>query len=230
MNGAAAAIAAYHERIAADPAAARELFAESRLPTLVQYDPSARFFETHEGTLLFTGDGGVPLVRYHIADEGGLIPHAAMLDFCRDHGFDPLAGLDPAREAVPLPFVYVFGRSLFTVSFFGANVYPENVIVALERPDVIGWVTGKFVLSVVADEDQERRLSVVVELAPDAAGTQQRALLLADAVRAELRRLNSEFAHYVPDAYQTPLVELRPAGDPEHFPPGVKHRYTRAST
>jgi len=215
--------------LAADPAAARELFAESRLPTLVQYDPSARFFETHEGTLLFTGDGGVPLVRYHIADEGGLIPHAAMLDFCRDHGFDPLAGLDPAREAVPLPFVYVFGRSLFTVSFFGANVYPENVTVALERPEVSGWVTGKFVLSVVADEDQERRLSVVVELAPDAAGTQQRALLLADAVRAELRRLNSEFAHYVPDAYQTPLVELRPAGDPEHFPPGVKHRYTRAS-
>ena len=216
--------------LAADPVAARELFGESRLPTLVQYDPAARYFETHEGTLLFTGDGGVPLVRYHIADEGGLVPHAAMLDFCRDHGFDPLAGLDPAREAVALPFVYVFGRSLLTVSFFGANVYPENVTVALERPDVSGWVTGKFVLSVTADADQERRLSVVVELAPGTVATSQRALLLADAVRTELRRLNSEFAHYVPDAYQTPLVSLRQAGDPEYFPPGVKHRYTRPST
>jgi phenylacetate-CoA ligase len=216
--------------LAAEPAAARELFGESRLPTLVQYDPAARFFETHDGTLLFTGDGGVPLIRYHIADEGGLIPYAAMLDFCTDHGFDPLAGLDPERETAALPFVYVFGRSMFTVSFFGANVYPENVTVALERPEISGWVTGKFVLSVVSAADEDRRMSVVVELAPGASAAPRSAGLLADAVRTELLRLNSEFAHYVPAAYQTPIVELRPTGDPEHFPPGVKHRYTRPST
>ena len=48
--------------------------------------------------------------------------------------------------------------------------------------------------------------------------------------RAELRRLNSEFAHYVPDAAQLPHVEVRPFGDPEYFPPGVKHRYTRPAS
>jgi phenylacetate-CoA ligase len=216
--------------LAAEPTAARELFGESRLPTLVQYDPTVRYFETHEGTLLFTGDGGVPLVRYHIADEGGLVPYETMLDFCTGHGFDPLAGLDERREATALPFVYVFGRSLFTVSFFGANVYPENVTVALERPEVSGWVTGKFVLSVVSTTDEERRMSVVVELAPGASPPPHGKRLLADAVRTELLRLNSEFANYVPAAYQSPTVELRPAGDPEHFPPGVKHRYTRPST
>jgi phenylacetate-CoA ligase len=42
-----------------------------------------------------------------------------MLDFCARDGFDPLTA---AGEGVhPLPFVFVFGRSLFTVSFFGAN-------------------------------------------------------------------------------------------------------------
>jgi phenylacetate-CoA ligase len=45
-------------------------------------------------------------------------------------------------------------------------------------------------------------------------------------VLAQLRRLNSEFAHYVPAAYQRPRVTLRPTGDPEWFPPGVKHQYT----
>jgi phenylacetate-CoA ligase len=40
-------------------------------------------------------------------------------------------------------------------------------------------------------------------------------------------RLNSEFAHYVPSEYQVPQVELAPMGDPEYFPIGVKHRYTR---
>jgi phenylacetate-CoA ligase len=51
--------------------------------------------------------------------------------------------------------------------------------------------------------------------------------VLAESIRTELLRLNSEFAHYVPEEYQTPLIELREAGDPQYFPPGAKHRYTR---
>ena len=79
--------------LAARPQAAQELFGEARLPTLVQYDPGSRFFETHDGTLLFSADSGVPLVRYHIADEGGLIGYQDMLAFCGRHGFDPMAEL-----------------------------------------------------------------------------------------------------------------------------------------
>jgi phenylacetate-CoA ligase len=53
--------------------------------------------------------------------------------------------------------------------------------------------------------------------------------MISAAVAAELRRLNSEFAHYVPADRHLPKVTLRPAGDPQWFPPGVKHRYTRPS-
>ena len=107
--------------------------ATSRLPTLVQYDPASRFFEVHDGTLLFSGDSGVPLIRYHIADEGGARRRTTTCSpSARDHGFDPLP--ERRRSERQLPFVYVFGRSLFTVSFFGANVYPENVTVGLEQP------------------------------------------------------------------------------------------------
>jgi phenylacetate-CoA ligase len=207
--------------LAERPDAARELFGDSRLPTLVQYDPVARYFETHAGTLLFTGDNGVPLIRYHIADEGGLVPYREMIDYCAGLGFAPVPGPE-------LPFVYVFGRSLFVVSFFGANVYPENVTVGLERPGVSDAVTGKFVLQVIEDEDRDRHLSVVVELAPGVAPDPGLRDALAASIRAELLRLNSEFANYVPPTAQTPLVRLRPTGDPDYFPPGVKHRYTRA--
>jgi phenylacetate-CoA ligase len=206
--------------LARTPDAARDLFGEARLPTLVQYDPATRYFEAHEGTLLFTADGTVPLVRYHIADEGGLVGYEEMLAFCVARGFEPFAG-------PRLPFAYVFGRSLFTVSFFGANIYPENVTIGLERPEVCDWVTGKFVLRVVEDADRDRHLGVVVELAPGEHPDPDRARVLAVSIRAELLRLNSEFANYVPAVYQTPQVELREAGDPEYFPPGVKHRYTR---
>ena len=205
--------------LAGRPDLARELFGDSRLPTLVQYDPASRFFEEHEGTLLFSGDNGVPLIRYHIADNGGVLSNAELLDFCSRNGFTPPDGDD-------LPFVYVFGRSLFTVSYFGANIYPENVTVGLEQPGISGWVTGKFVLETVSDSDEDVRLRVTVELAPGRSGSVEE---VAVAIRDQVVRLNSEFAHYVPVERQLPEVVLKPAGDPEHFPVGVKHRYTRSS-
>lgn len=215
---------------AGNPEAARALFGESRLPTLVQYDPLSRFFEVHEGTLVVTGDNGVPLLRYHIADQGGIISHADMLRFVREWQENPLAELEVQNQhgAPPLPFVYLFGRADFTVSYFGANIYPENVTVGLEQPQITDWVTGKFVLEVKEDADQNKRLAVTVELLPDISATPDMHSTIADSIHAQLLRLNSEFAHYVPAHYQCPEVTLLPAGDGSYFPAGVKHRYTRA--
>ncbi len=209
--------------------AARELFGESRLPTLVQYDPRVRFFEVRDGTLLFSGDNGVPLVRYHIADSGGLIAYDEMLAVMLQLGFDPVAEVRRTsdRGVRPLPFAYVFGRADFTISYFGANVYPENVTVGLEQPPVDQWVTGKFVMQAREDSDRNRYLSIVVELAPRVSADAARVAAIAESVLRHLLRLNSEFAHYVPRERQLPRIELRPPGDPAYFPIGVKHRYTR---
>lgn len=214
--------------LAATPEAARALFGEARLPTLAQYDPLSRAFECHDGALSFSGTNGVPLVRYNILDRGGIVPYRELLAFLAGYGFDPLAALGAgARGARDMPFVFVFGRSDFTVSYFGANIYPENVTVGLEQPAVSGFVTGKFVLEAVEDEDRDRHLAIAVELAPGEAADDGRREAVADAILAELLRLNSEFAAYVPAEARRPRVELRPFGDPEQFPAGVKHRYTR---
>jgi phenylacetate-CoA ligase len=232
--------------LAENPDAARALFGESRLPTLVQYDPCSRFFEVEDGALLFSGDNGVPLVRYDILDTGGIISYNAMLEFLAEWGFNPIAALQhespnselrtqnsplptphSPRGIHQLPFVYVFGRSNFTVSYFGANIYPENVTVGLEQPGIQEWVTGKFVLQVKEDADKNRFLSVVVELAPGVEGSEALREAIASSILSQLLRLNSEFANYVPAEYQTPQVTLAPMGDFEYFPIGVKHRYTR---
>lgn len=219
--------------LANHPEVARELFGESRLPTLVQYDPHIRFFEVQEGTLLFSGDNGIPLVRYHISDNGGIIAYDEMLRFLIAKGFDPMRDLKTIsqndRGIRSLPFVYVFGRSHFTVSYFGANIYPENVTVGLEQSPICEWVTGKFVMQVQEDSDRNEFLSITVELAPDVEDSEEKTRAIADSMLFHLQRLNSEFANYVPAAYQVPKVELKPTGDPEYFPVGVKHRYTRRS-
>jgi phenylacetate-CoA ligase len=210
------------------PELARALFGEARLPTLVQYDPHARFFEVHEGTLLFSCDGPAPLVRYHLSDRGGLYEHEAMLEALRAHGVDPFEELDrDDRTRVGLPFVYVFGRAHNAVSFYGANVFPEMVSVGLEQAEVADRVTGKFVMSVREDADRNAEFWLIVELVPDAAPDDVLAAAIADAVGRHVARLSSEYGAYVPLDRRAPRVELRPAGDPEYFPVGVKHRWTR---
>jgi phenylacetate-CoA ligase len=213
--------------LAQTPEAAKALFGESRLPTLVQYDPVNRFFEVQDGQLLFSGNNGVPLIRYNILDTGGIITYDAMLEFLANWGFNPLETLKSSRGINQLPFVYVFGRSNFTVSYFGANIYPENVTVGLEQTVIQEWVTGKFVLQVKEDADKNRFLSVVVELAPGVEDSEDKRQAIANSILTQLLRLNSEFANYVPPEYQIPQVALASMGDREYFPIGVKHRYTR---
>ncbi|BAT51228.1 hypothetical protein NOS3756_01500 [Nostoc sp. NIES-3756] len=213
--------------LAQTPEAAKALFGESRLPTLVQYDPVNRFFEVQDGQLLFSGNNGVPLIRYNILDTGGIITYDAMLEFLANWGFNPLETLKSSRGINQLPFVYVFGRSNFTVSYFGANIYPENVTVGLEQTVIQEWVTGKFVLQVKEDTDKNRFLSVVVELAPGVEDSEDKRQAIANSILTQLLRLNSEFANYVPPEYQIPQVALASMGDHEYFPIGVKHRYTR---
>ena len=95
-----------------------------------------------------------------------MVAHEDMLAFCAVHGFDARPACPPDVAVPAAPFVYVFGRSLSTVSVFGANVYPENVAVALERPgslEELGTISGigetklathgEGVLAAVAGED-----------------------------------------------------------------------------
>jgi phenylacetate-CoA ligase len=218
--------------LATRPDLAHTLFGEPRLPSLLQYDPAARYFEQVDGELVFTAAMGTPLIRYNIHDTGGVLSSADVLARCQHAGYDPLAELAAAGYSGPapaLPFVYVFGRSDFTISFYGANIYPENVKAGLEDAYVRDRVTGKFVMYVTHDAAQQERLRIHIELvpglAPDAAP--DLASTLATLIPEHIRRQNSEFAHYVSPEAQTPAIVLHPAGDPAWFAPGLKHRYTR---
>jgi phenylacetate-CoA ligase len=212
------------------PDAALALFGQERLPTLVQYDPFSRYFEEHEKTLVFSGENGVPLVRYHISDNGGVHGYRSLIERLHDFGFD--AEAETRRHGVrgihKLPFAYVFGRSHFAVSFYGANVFPDTVSIALEQPETRAGVTGKFVLEVREDAARDQELWIAVERsAAGGPADDELAAAVADAVVRVLLRLNSEFSNYVPAEKRRPKITVWPQGHPEYFPVGVKHRYAR---
>jgi len=215
--------------LANHPDAARQLFGESRLPTLVQYDPASRFFETHEGTLVVSAENSVPLIRYHIADKGGVISFADMWTFLRKNGVNAVSqlGLNDNFQPRNQPFVYVFGRADFTVSYYGANIYPENVTVGLEQPEITAWVTGKFVLETKETKTGDKYLHIAVELLPGVLADKIIEAAIAQSIQTQLLRLNSEYANYIPHERQVPNIQLTAFSDPDYFPVGVKHRYTR---
>lgn len=74
-----------------------------------------------------------------------------------------LEGADKVRRT--LPFVWVFGRAFWCVSLFGANVFVENIMGAVAKPQVAEMVTGKFVLEVEEDDEVGKRVLVHVEVA-----------------------------------------------------------------
>lgn len=220
--------------LAKHPQWAKRFFGSSeRLSTLCQYDPRSRYFEvTSEGTLVFSGDNGLPLIRYHIGDEGGVWEYQALLNVLREEaGFDALAALPKDVTVRALPFLYVFGRSHFVISYYGANLYPEQIGLALEQPEVASWVTGKFVMAVKFDADQNAFWEVVIELAASMTPAQMASSFSESVmgvwIQQHLLECNSEFAHYVPPVKQPPRVRYLAKSDLVYFPVGVKHRTTR---
>lgn len=209
--------------------AVKALFGEERLPTLCQYDPTSRYFEAVEGgTLAFTGDNGAPLVRYHIADQGGIYGFEAMRAKLAGFRFDAETAVAQAGlRARRLPFVYVFGRADFTISFFGANVFPETISLALEKPALSRWTTGKFVMEVKEGLAERPRFTVAIELADKEAADPTRIELAEREILETLLTHNSEYANYMSQDDQRPVVTLWSKGHPDYFPVGVKHRYSR---
>jgi phenylacetate-CoA ligase len=206
------------------PEVSEALFGTRRPPTLVQYDPIDRYFEHAGDALVFSGEGGgIPLVRYAIGDTGGVVPWQVMLERLAELGFQRDETL-PVRE---LPFVYLFGRSMHAVSFYGANVFAEGVRVGLEDAAVRAQLSGKFVMQVVEDDNADLSLTLDVELGRGVEPSAELEAKVAACVQGELSRASSEFQNYVPRARQTPSVRLWPHAHPQHFPVGVKHRYVR---
>lgn len=208
----------------------QHLFSRNYLPTLAQYDPRLKFFEAWEQTFVFSTRAGLPLLRYDIGDTGGLYPFHTMqqrLADCQIDMHDLLARQDLARYSWHLPFVYLFGRRDLTISFYGLLIYPEHVRVGLEQHAFQGVLSGKFVMAVDTDANQNPLLRLLVELAPGRHADPDLRLQVQQAVVEGLRSVNSEY-HELERAIKEralPQIELVDAHSSPLFQAGNKQRW-----
>lgn len=210
----------------------RLLFGEvSKLPTLAQYDPNLFYFEETEGNLFCSSFSGFPLFRYDLKDHGGVRTFARIRELCEQAGIDLQQEIEKAGIAEKvwnLPFVFVFERSDFSVSFFAFQIYPETLRKALLDPLVHDRVTGKFMMQVTYDDEGSQLFRVHIELAKGVDEHDGLRSELAELIIARLLKENSEYRktaeEYGVDRV-APIIELWPYEDPKHFRPGGKQRW-----
>lgn len=209
----------------------KTLFPEAtRQPTLAQYNPELFHFEEEIHNLFCTAYSGLPLVRYDLKDYGGVLTRQEIHERMRLAGIDTDALIKKAgiEDTVwNLPFVYVYERNDFSVSYYAFNLYPDMIRRALQGDELLKDVTGKFSMLVDYNEEGRQKLNIHIELRH---GIEATAPLLNRLVEYLHRGLVEESSEYretfkMVGEEAKPVVHLWGYEDPTYFRPGTKQKW-----
>ncbi|MDQ1442881.1 MAG: hypothetical protein QOG97_3109 [Acidimicrobiaceae bacterium] len=195
------------QRAAERPELALALFGRTdRLPMVFQYDPCDYHVEVvaspsgaSELVVTVTRPMLSPRIRYNVGDEGGTIDFRVAMAACRYLELDPG---EAERQPFRLPFLFVHGRSDQTVSFMGANLYPEDVAAGIDAHPLADRL-GAFCIE-LADVDEDVRPFIHIE-APEALRHGPTAAELITVIRDHLAAASAD--------YREALVESATAAD-----------------
>lgn len=137
-----------------------------RQPTLAQYNPELFYFEQAEENLLCSTYSGIPLVRYDLKDYGGVISKQKLHRVLASSGISvdhELKKNNLMASTWNLPFVYVYERNDFSVSYYAFLIYPDTIRRAIQRKEFDKLVTGKFAMKVDYDKSGRQQLLIHVE-------------------------------------------------------------------
>lgn len=212
------------------PALFSKIFGQSSYsPTLAQFNPPYIFFEEQDGELFVTSyAGGIPLLRYNFHDAGKIISYQEMFaipELKDDPEFHRMQA-----SAWKLPYVQVFGKSDFTISFYGLKIYPENIKAALEDPRIAHRVSGKFVMQTKSSDEHTQGWIVRIELQEGIEPSENVLQEITPVVIEIVQKKNLEY-HRLAQAIgerANPSLELFRKGDAQYFSPkSAKQRWSK---
>ena len=200
-----------------------------KCPTFAQYNPREHLFEEMEGRLLVTGNNALPLIRYDLGDNGGVVSYREAEKCVKDSGVDLVkeAKRVGIKKLYGLPLVYVYERSDFSTTLYGLQIYPETIREVLLKKNLHPHVTGKFKMITSFDDAQNQHLEIHIELKKGKEDSGELTGILADEIFEFLRQHNSEFkelSNHLKERAR-PKINLWPAEHPTHFKPGAKQKW-----
>lgn len=207
------------------------LFPEQRRQaTFAQYDPSLFYFEEEASGLLCTAYSGLPLVRYDLKDYGGVMSRKEVHAKLEKAGFDPDALIKEAgiKDATwNLPFVYVYERNDFSVSYYAFLLYPDTIRRALQTDELQAVLTGKFTMLTDYNAEGRQELLIHVELVHGVEVDNE----LENQIKAHVHNFLYEESSEYRETFTTigdvakPVINLHEYEDVEYFRPGTKQKW-----
>ena len=214
-----------------DDALRRTLFPEKlKQPTLAQYIPEMFYFEQLENNLVCSAYSGIPLVRYDLKDYGGLHTMQNVRNYLNESGYSAeklLNGAKVTKKPWNLPFVYVYERNDFSVSYYAFLVYPDTIRRAIQDPKHQKALTGKFTALVEYDDEGRQKLKVHTELRHGHKPSAALSGSVQATVHASLAKESSEYRELfrVVGEVAKPEIVLWPYEDTTYFRPGTKQKW-----
>jgi phenylacetate-CoA ligase len=201
-----------------------------RQATFAQYDPSLFYFEEESHNLFCTAYSGLPLVRYDLKDYGGVIKRGEVHKKLIANGINIENELQEAgltKNTWNLPFVYVYERNDFSVSYYAFLVYPDMVRRALQADTFQNVITGKFTMLVDFSEQGRQELIIHVELRHGVTESVELSASIQDMAHSKLIEESSEYRETVKTVGDIvkPKVKLWKYEHPEYFRPGTKQKW-----
>jgi phenylacetate-CoA ligase len=203
-----------------------------KLPTFTQYNPALFYFQEEDGGLLCSAYSGIPLLRYDLKDSGGILSLSDAKRIFKEagHSLDKLAKASNITDTLwNLPFVYVYERNDFSVSYYAFQIYPEMIRRPLQTSGLEDLVTGKFTMMVDYNDDGKQVFEINVELKADIVETEKINNQVMSSIVESLLTESSEFreVHKMYAEESLPHVVLWPYEDETYFKPGVKQKWVK---
>lgn len=207
------------------------LFPENvRQPTFAQYHPGQFYFEEELGNLFCSANSGLPLVRYDLKDYGGILSQAHVHQRLLNAGID-IVQLKGQRKidqsAWNLPFVYVYERNDFSVSYYAFQLYPDTIRHFVEQEELRIYLTGKFTIFVDYSKRGRQRLNLVFELQRNIEANNNLTASITQKLHQMLVEHSSEYRETfkIVGLAVKPRVRLLPYEDVAYFKPGIKQKW-----
>ena len=142
---------------------------EERTPMLFQYNPLENYLEINENdeVVCTLNSSAVlcPKLRYNIGDEGAIWQFHDRMKLLKARP-DLWSGAQKAiaDETMKLPVLVLYGRKDSTISYMGANLYPQDIEYGLYDGNPRAKDIERFCLTLIELDDLERRPVVNIEL------------------------------------------------------------------
>lgn len=204
----------------------------NKTPTLAQFIPNFINFENVDGEIILSGNSTMPLIRYSIGDNGGVLSFDEVNKIMKKHGiniYKEAKKLGIQNAINELPFVFVYERANLSVSFYGLNMYPEWFKDALLESHVSRYLTGKFSFDSVYDENHNQILEVNLEKREIAKLSKSTKNAISRKIIAALAKNSSEYRELLDKQGHKahPMFNFIKYGDKNYFSSGVKQRWLK---